>query len=794
MHKFDGVVAGAVDIAQTKAMDLKNPELEPLHLLYGLLKNPVSISAQNIPKENLTQVEDDIAKLPRLKQDNYTPQDLKTSSSLVKWLTKASAKSTESGRSEITETDLLGTMGDILKSYALKFNKLNLQEKNPDSETPEFLTNLNQLAIDGKLDPVIGRETEIRSLLEILGRRRKNNPILVGEAGVGKTAVVEGLAGLIVKGDIPEALKDKIVYSLDMGQLMAGTKFRGEFEERIQKLLKFMKASNGQAILFIDEMHQLVGAGKTDGAMDAANLLKPALARGELRCIGATTQDEFQKYILGDPALERRFRPIPVPEPSAEDAIQILLGLKDKFEAHHGISISDRSIYDAVFWSQQYLTSKFLPDKAIDLIDEASAARKFSVEAMPASLVALEADIRSKLVLAKTEKADANLQAEIQDLQKKLSAQKSVWEEKVAKLKKVGDFKVELDRARFDLEKAQKSGKYEEASQIKYSRIPELERKILDQDVAHELTREDVADVLSRHTGIPIEKILSSQQDKILKLESYLESRVFGQKQALHEISETLISSHAGLTSPNRPLGSFLLKGPSGVGKTETAKALSEFFFGNDEQLIRLDLSEYSEKHSVAKLIGAPAGYVGYDEGGILTEAIRRKPYAVILFDEIEKAHSDFADILLQILDDGRLTDNKGRTISFRNVIVMMTSNSKDIIRDFKPEVLGRIDAILDYQKLDSTIMSKLIEKQTSIINDRLRGKGVQIKLGANMTHQLTVRGFDDSYGARPLAALFNRMVVRPLSHKLLSGVLKEGNWEINWKEGDEIELTHLAS
>ncbi len=790
MLKFDGVVAGSVDIAQTKALDLKNPELEPIHLLFGLLKNPVSITAQNTSPEILSQVESDIQKISTLRQDSYSPNDLKTSGALLKWLTKSSAKATEAGRSELSESDLLDTMGDVLKSYAMKFDKLGLAKKAAIPEIPVFLTNLNQLAIDGKLDPVIGRETEIRSVLEILGRRRKNNPVLVGEAGVGKTAVVEGLAGLIVKGEVPDALRDKTVYSLDMGQLMAGTKFRGEFEERIQKLLKFIKDSSGEAILFIDEMHQLVGAGKTDGAMDAANLLKPALARGDLRCIGATTQDEFQKYILSDPALERRFRPVPILEPSAEDSIQILIGLKDKFEVHHGISISDRAIYDAVFWSQQYVTSKFLPDKAIDLIDEASAARKFAIEAMPAALVALEADIRSKLVLAKTEKADPSLHAEIKDLQKKLTDQKNNWEEKVTKLKQVGQFKLDLERARFELERAQKSGQYEDASKIKYSKIPELEKKIGDLDVSHELTREDVADVLSRHTGIPVEKILSSQQEKILGIEDFLSKRVFGQTPAIHEISETLIASHAGLTSPHRPLGSFLLKGPSGVGKTETAKGLSEFFFGNSEQLIRLDLSEYSEKHSVAKLVGAPPGYVGYDEGGVLTEAIRRKPYAVILFDEVEKAHVDFSDILLQILDDGRLTDNKGRTVSFRNTIILLTTNSKDLTRDFKPEVLGRLDASLEYSRLDPSVMSRLIDKQLSVLNERLRGRGVEVKLASNLEAQLQERGFDLVYGARPLAALFNKLVVRPLSHKLLSGILGEGKWEARWLEGDEISLT----
>ena len=645
-----------------------------------------------------------------------------------------------------------------------------------DEEQPDFLVDLNQLAREGKLDPVIGRTTEIRSALEILGRRSKNNPILVGEAGVGKTAVVEGLAGLIENGDIPDTLTGQTIFSLNLGSLMAGTKYRGEFEERIQSLLSFMKQQAGKAILFIDEIHMLIGAGKTDGAMDAANLLKPALARGEIKCIGATTQEEYQKYILADSALDRRFRPVTIKEPTPEDTIEILLGLKEKFEAHHGVTISDDAIYNAVFWSKQYIQHRNLPDKAIDLVDEATSAKKFSIEAMPAELITMEADLRSKKTLALTEKNNEELNQVIETLSTKLDQQKEFWLKEVSNLKEVASLKKTLDSLQFAQQKAEKEGNFEQASQIKYSQIPAVKSQIDSSNVSFDLTKEDVADVLSRQSGIPKEKILSSEQERILQLENYLNRSVYGQKDAIHEIADTLIASHAGLSDPTRPLASFMLSGPSGVGKTETAKTLSRFFFNADDQVIRIDLSEYSEKHSVAKLIGAPAGYVGYDEGGILTEAVRKKPYAIILFDEIEKAHEDFADILLQILDDGRLTDNKGRTVSFRNTMIFLTTNSKSISQDFKPEVIGRLDGVLNYNKLDPAIMTQLVEKELNLLGQRIKSKGLDISLSEEVIDLLSKGGFDDKYGARPLRAYFQKLIVRPLSKLLVAGELTEKN------------------
>lgn len=785
MNKFDQVVTGALDIAQAEALKRKNTELHAEHVLWGLVQSKSSYAGRAM-KEHAAEIEALLSKLPHASQA-VPLESMRPSAKLQEWLTLAGGQAAQSGRGEIAEKDLLRFLPQIFPMLKIDFAKF--QDVGDESEVPAFLINLNELATAGKLDPVIGRSKEIRAVMEILGRRSKNNPVLVGPAGVGKTAIVEGLAEQIIKGDVPDVLRGKTVYSLEMGSLMAGTKYRGDFEERIQSLLKFIKSQNGEAILFIDEIHQLIGAGRTDGAMDAANLLKPALARGELHCIGATTPDEFQKYILKDAALERRFRPVPVDEPSKEDAVEILMGVRGKLEAHHGIKISDEAVYGAVFLSDQYITDKNLPDKAIDLIDEAASSLKLSAEAMPAKLVELEAELRSKRVLSQIEKDNKTLAQDITRLQQQFDGEKLVWEKEVAALKTVSEVKARIDRLKFELETAERRQSYEEASKIKYSLLPEAEKQLAQFQTDWVLAQKHVAAVIARQTGVPVEKILKSKQEHILKLEEFMKKRVYGQPEAIKEISECLIASHAGLTAANRPLGSFLLLGPTGVGKTETAKALSEFFFENDEHMVRLDMSEFSEKHSVAKLIGAPAGYVGYDDGGVLTEAIRRKPYSVVLFDEIEKAHPDFADILLQILDDGRLTDNKGRTISFKNCILLMTSNSKSPETEFKPEVLGRIDAILKYRALDNSIMRQLIDKQTRLLNERLKGKKLEIKLDSTAYHTLTEQGYDATYGARPLNAVFNRLVTRPLSRLILEDKLPHGIVTMKW-DGKEMTTT----
>lgn len=779
MNKYDKIVIGSLDIASSKAMEMQNTELAPAHLLYGLITNKGSYSSKAL-KGHLDQVENLINMLPK----SSTPlnvEQIRPSGTLSTWLTQAGGHAAQAGRDEVSERDLVRFLPNVFPTLDIDYSKLNTEQE--ETEVPNFLVNLNDLAKAGKLDPVIGRTKEIRAVMEILGRRGKNNPVLVGAAGVGKTAIVEGLAEAIVKGGVPDVLKGKTVYSMELGSLIAGTKYRGEFEERIQHLLKFAKEGAGSYIIFIDEIHQLIGAGKTEGAMDAANLLKPALARGELHCIGATTEDEFQKYILKDPALERRFRKVPVYEPSKEDSIEILMGLKEKFEGHHGIKISDDAIYSAVMLSDQYITDKNLPDKAIDLIDESASALKLSAEAMPAELEILQSEIRNKKILAQVDK-NHDIESEIKKLQQKFDEGFVKWEAQVNALKKVSEIKNRVERLKFELETAQREQNFEEASKIKYSLLPEAEKEL--EQYSHDwiLNRENVASVIARHTGIPVEKILKSKQENLLHLEEKLNEQVFGQKHAIHEISETLLASYAGLTDETRPLGSFLLLGPTGVGKTETAKALAKNLFDDEKNMIRFDLSEFSEKHSVAKLIGAPAGYVGYEEGGVLTEAVRRRPYCVILFDEVEKAHPDFSNILLQILDDGRLTDNKGRTVNFKSTVIVLTSNSKNPDLDFKPEVLGRIDARLEYNALDESIMHSLVEKQIRLLKERI-GSKFKIEFDQKAIDQIAKLGFDERFGARPLQSVFNKLVIRPLSKKILSGSMDEAQLKVSVIDGE---------
>lgn len=786
MNRFDEIVTGALSVAQAEALKLKNSELSQWHLLFGLLSNPKSYLSK-IYKKELGKISQKLSELPTT-SGNISAQSLRPSDKFSEWLTHAGSNATMDGRDEISEKDLTKFMPKIFPDLMLDYSLL--KDDREQTEVPHFLIDLNERAAAGKLDPVIGRTKEIRALMEILGRRNKNNPVLVGPAGVGKTAIVEGLANEIVKGSVPDLLKGKTVYTLDLGMLMAGTKYRGDFEERLQNLLKFTKEKQGEMILFIDEIHQLVGAGKTEGAMDAANLLKPSLARGELHCIGATTDDEYQKYIMGDAALDRRFRPVPVNEPSKEDAIEILMGLREKHEGHHGIKISDEAIYSAVLLSDQYISGKYLPDKAIDLVDEAASSLKLSAEAMPTHLVELQSEIRVKRILSQVEKNNKDIQKDIERLQKEFDEKKVIWDKEILSLKKVSEVKGRIDRLRFDLEKYLREGNYTEASKIQYGLLPEAEKELSSIGHSWILSPKDIAAVISRQTSIPIEKILKSKQDSLLKLEGFLKSRVFGQDNVLKEISETLLTSYAGLTSKNRPLGSFLLLGPTGVGKTETAKALAQYLFDNEENMIRLDLSEYSEKHAVAKLIGAPAGYIGYENGGILTEAIRRKPYSVILFDEIEKAHEDFADILLQILDDGRLTDNKGRTISFKNCIILLTTNSKNIDHDFKPEVLGRLDHVLTYNRLDKRIMSDLVKKEIALINENLKNSDATVELSQSALIHLAEIGHDEKFGARPLKATINRLLTRNLAKKIISGELKKGVQYVDLQNGSLVITT----
>lgn len=783
MRQFDPVTLASLDIAQATALEKKHSELVPEHLLYGLICNPQSQSSKAF-KSARKQVQQALGLLPTTSSP-LSLEQLRMSTRINEWLTLASGHAAQDGRQQVAEGDLLRFLPRILPQLDLDYRQLENQQR--ETEVPPFLIDLKQMASEGKLDPVIGRTKEIRAVMEILGRRGKNNPCLVGNAGVGKTAIVEGLALAIEKGEVPGILQGKLVYSLDLGGLMAGTKFRGEFEERIQTLLKVIKEQSGQAILFIDEIHQIVGAGKTDGAMDAANLLKPALARGELHCIGATTHDEYQKYIMNDSALERRFRAVSVEEPSKENAVEILMGIREKLEIHHGIKIGDKAIHAAVFLSDQYIANRYLPDKAIDLVDEAASALKLSVEAMPARLVEMEGEIRNKMINAQVEKGRSELLQKAEELKKKFAVEKRKWEQQVLAVKQVSEIKNKLDRARFQLEQHQRNQDYERAGEILHSVIPSLEKELASSAHDWTLNRTHIAQVISRQTGIPVEKILKNRQDRILGLEDSLNRRVFGQEEALHEVSETLLVSHAGLSNESRPLGSFLLLGPSGVGKTETAKALAEFLFNDENQIIRIDMSEFSEKHSVSKLIGAPAGYIGYEEGGVLTEAVRRRPYSVLLFDEVEKAHVDFSDLLLQILDDGRLTDNKGRTIDFKNTVLMLTSNIKDHQNFFKPEVLGRIDSILHYQKLGKGVIKKVIDKELQALNTRLKPKGLTIEFSSDVYAALEAQGMNEQYGARPLASVFHRLLTRPLAKQLLQDRLQTGHLQGRYQNGQVV-------
>lgn len=696
--------------------------------------------------------------------------------------------------------------------------------ENDENILEKYGRDVVELARQGKIDPVIGRDDEIRRIIKILSRKTKNNPVLIGEPGVGKTAIIEGLARRIVSGDIPDSLKDKTIFELDMASLVAGAKYRGEFEERLKAVLKKIKESEGKIILFIDEIHLIVGAGKVDGAMDAGNILKPMLARGELHCIGATTLDEYHKYIEKDQALERRFQKVMVSEPTVEDTISILRGLKERFEVHHGVHIKDNAVIAAAVMSNRYITDRFLPDKAIDLIDEACASVRLTLDSMPVELDNIERrinQIKIELMAIKKDndasslKHAEELEAELKDLNEKDSTLKDKWLKEKDEIKNLKDKKAILDRKRFELETAYNQGDFEKASKLQYQVIPALEKEISDFEnqnkdnklLSETVSDEDIAQVVSKWTNIPVSKLMQGEREKVLKLADNLKRRVIGQDEAITLISDAIIRQRAGIKDENRPIGSFMFLGPTGVGKTELAKALASELFDSETHIVRIDMSEYQEAHTVARLIGAPPGYVGYDEGGQLTEAIRRNPYSIILFDEIEKAHKDVFNVLLQILDDGRLTDGQGKVVDFKNTIIIMTSNLGaellledpknkkgviDLIKNyFKPEFLNRIDEIIVFNPLTKDVQIKIVDKILHELDLRLLAQDIHIKYTDSLKHYIIDQAFDITYGARPIRRFIQKYVETYIATEIIKSNIKPGVNYVLDSQGGDLRILH---